>query len=144
MSLTTDLLFFNAIKSNATLMEAISNRLYNTAIPLPDDDADNVPAPYVILTFDGLQNDQSSKDGYESEDDAVTISILVVATDRPSLGELTNAIRTTIREYFENVDPEDEDDEAPYDYQFSASQVAYDSSKPAHFQTLTYQCDTNR
>lgn len=145
MSLTTDLIFFDALKANDSLMESIENRLYSTAIPMPDDDADNVSAPYIIVTFDGLQNDQSTKDSFEGETDAVTIGILIVAVSRPALGTLADTIRTTIREYFEDVDEGDEnEDEVPLDYQFSAGQVMYDSSKPAFYQTLTYQCDTNR
>ena len=65
MSLATDSIFIAAIQSNTELMEALGyeapeeeyegrpGRLYGTAIPLPDEDADNTPVPYIIVTFDG-------------------------------------------------------------------------------------------
>lgn len=141
MSLTTDLIFFTALKANTELMTTINNRLYSTAIPLPDEAADNVPAPYVILTFDGLTNDDFTKDSFEGETDTVTIGVTIVAEDRPSLGQLANTVRTTIREYFE--DNQDDDDDIPQDYRFTATAINYDSLKPAFYQTLNYQCDSN-
>lgn len=141
MSLTTDLIFFTALKANTELMTTICNRLYSTAIPLPDEAADNVPAPYVILTFDGLTNDDFTKDSFEGETDTVTIGVTIVAEDRPSLGHLANTVRTTIREYFE--DNQDDDDDIPQDYRFTATAINYDSLKPAFYQTLNYQCDSN-
>ena len=74
MSLATDSIFIAAIQSNPALVERIGGRLYGTAIPLPDEDADNVPVPYVIVTFDGLNNDADTKDcSYESDYDRVNI-----------------------------------------------------------------------
>ena len=43
MSLATDSIFIAAIQSNPALVERIGGRLYGQAIPLPDEDADNVP-----------------------------------------------------------------------------------------------------
>ena len=69
MSLATDSIFITALQSNTDLLEALGYveatetsegapaRLYCTAIPLPDEDANNVPVPYIIVTFDGLTND---------------------------------------------------------------------------------------
>ena len=70
MSLATDSIFITALQSNSELLEALGYdpetgepaRLYCTAIPLPDEDADNVQVPYAIVTFDGLTNDQGTKD----------------------------------------------------------------------------------
>jgi hypothetical protein len=74
MSLATDSIFVTALQSNSELLEKLTEyiydddniqydetpRLYGTAIGLPDDDADNVSVPYVIVTFDGLTNDQGT------------------------------------------------------------------------------------
>ena len=68
MSLATDSIFVTALQSISDLLEKLTEyidddgniqydetpRLYGTAIGLPDEDADNVPVPYVIVTFDGL------------------------------------------------------------------------------------------
>lgn len=141
MSLQTDRVFFDALKANTTFMAAISNRLYNTAIPLPDNKAANVPAPYVIISFDGFSNHESTKDSYEGATDNVSVGIMIVAATREKLAELIDAIRTTIESYMENVEDTDPDfSEVPVDYHLSGSQISYDPDKNARYIQLTYAC----
>jgi hypothetical protein len=146
MSLATDSIFITALQSNSELLEALgydpetgeNARLYCTAIPLPDEDADNVPVPYVIVTFDGLTNDQGTKDDrYESEYDTVNIGVEVIARNINELHELTQMVRDTILSYLR------ENDTAIMDYNFAAQQIQFDSLKPCYWQVLTYQCDVN-
>ncbi len=138
MNLLADQVFFDAIKENAELMQTIGNRLYSTSIPLPDAEADNVPIPYVILTFDGLTNDGYSKDGYEGIQDNVTVGVLITAGTREELGTIANDIRTSVREYFNaNFGTLDG---IPDDYRFSAQPVQYYAAKPCFWQELSYQC----
>ena len=151
MSLATDSIFVTALQSNAELVEKLKEyiddddnvqydetpRLYGTAIGLPDEDADNVPVPYVIVTFDGLTNDQGTKDDrYESEYDTVNIGVEVTAKTLDDLHELTQMVRDTILSYLRTTDT------AINDYQFAAQLIQYDSQKPCYWQVLTYQCDT--
>ena len=145
MSLLTDIIFVKALQSNTTLLGKLeAGDVYNTSIALPDQDLDNAPIPYVIVSFDGLVNEQSTKDTFEGETDTVQISIEVAAKNRKQLGELAMLVRRTIREYFSEVDEASEDaDLVPYDYQFSADRVQYDPLKPCHWQILRWQCDTN-
>ena len=136
MSLATDSIFVDALKSNATLVESVGDRIYGTAIPLPDEDADNVPVPYLIVTFDGLNNDVDSKDDeMESDTDKVNISIEVVGETLAKLHELTQAVRDTVRDYLATNDTD------ITEYQFGAQAIQYDSLKPCYWQVLTYQCD---
>ena len=148
MSLATDSIFITALQSNTDLMEALGYveatetsegapaRLYCTAIPLPDEDADNVPVPYVIVTFDGLTNDQGTKDDrYESEYDTVNIGVEVAARNIDELHDLTQMVRDTILGYIRASET------AIMDYNFAAQQIQYDSLKPCYWQVLTYQCD---
>ena len=145
MSLQTDRVFFDALKANTTFMAAISNRLYNTAIPLPDNKAANVPAPYVIISFDGFSNDESTKDSYEGATDNVSVGIMIVAATREKLAELVDAIRTTIESYMENVEDTDPDfSEVPVDYHLSGSQISYDPDKTARYIQLTYACSVKK
>lgn len=145
MSLQTDRVFFDALKANTTFMAAISNRLYNTAIPLPDNKAANVPAPYVIISFDGFSNDESTKDSYEGATDNVSVGIMIVAATREKLAELIDAIRTTIESYMENVEDTDPDfSEVPVDYHLSGSQISYDPDKNARYIQLTYACSVKK
>ena len=148
MSLATDSIFTTALQSNSDLMATLGYvaptltdkgkpaRLYGTAIPLPDEDLDNVPVPYVIVTFDGLNNDAGTKDDrYESEYDRVNIGIEVVGKTLEDLHGLTQTVRDTVLAYFRanhtNVE----------DYIFSADAIQYDSLKPCYWQTLRYQCE---
>jgi hypothetical protein len=144
MSLATDSIFITALQSNSELLEALgydpetgeNARLYCTAIPLPDEDADNVPVPYVIVTFDGLTNDQGTKDDrYESEYDTVNIGVEVIARNINELHDMTQMVRDTILSYLR------ENDTAIMDYNFAAQQIQFDSLKPCYWQVLTYQCD---
>ena len=146
MSLQTDIIFVKALRANAELMAQLAaGDVYNTAIALPDEDLDNAPLPYVIVSFDGLTNDIDTKDDpYESDSDAVNISIEIAARTRSELGQLADAVRHQVHQYFLDADPTDEDaDLIPHDYQFSAQAVNYDSLKPCYWQVLPYQCDTN-
>ena len=136
MSLATDSIFVDALKSNSTLVESVGGRIYGTAIPMPDEDADNAPVPYLIVTFDGLNNDVDSKDDeMESDTDKVNISIEVVGETLAKLHELTQAVRDTVRDYLATNDTD------ITEYQFGAQAIQYDSMKPCYWQVLTYQCD---
>ena len=146
MSLQTDIIFVKALRANADLMAQLAaGDVYNTAIALPDEDLDNAPLPYVIVSFDGLTNDVETKDDpYEGDSDNVTISIEIAAKTRTELGQLAEAVRHQVHDYFVEADPTDDDfNLVPLDYQFSAQQVNYDQLKPCYWQVLTYQCDTN-
>ena len=136
MSLATDSIFIAALKSSEDIMQAIGGRLYGTAIPLPDEEADNVPVPYIIVTFDGLNNQTQTKDEkYEGCYDTVQIGVEVVGKSLAALHELTQNVRDAILSYFkENDTPIDE-------YTFTADAVQYDSLKPCFWQVLRYQCD---
>ena len=151
MSLATDSIFVSALQSNSDLLEKLTEsldddgttvidetpRLYGTAIGLPDEDAENVPVPYIIVTFNGLTNDQGTKDNrYESEYDTVNIGVEVTAKTLDDLHTLTQMVRDTILSYLRT------NETAIMDYQFAAQPIQYDSLKPCYWQVLTYQCDT--
>lgn len=167
MSLQTDIIFFDALSADTELMQSIGSRLYNTSIPVPDVELLNEPLPYVIITFDGLNNDDQTKDDvYEGFTDKVQIGIEVMASTREELGSLTTAIRRIIHDDFNWVwryeelraagEPVKTSDgfklrvmrdfdemarQIPSSYVFSAGQVGYDPDKPAYWQQLHYQCD---
>lgn len=149
MSLATDSIFIAALQSSPELMEAITTyvskgevhrseqpRLYGTAIPLPEEDADNVPVPYLIVTFDGLNNDQTTKDDpYESDYDQVQIGIEAAAPTLEVLHTLTQKVREVVHGYFIGHETQ------VSGYQFRAEPIIYDEWKPGYGQVLRYQCD---
>ena len=146
MSLITDKVFYNALRSNADLMTQVGGRIESTSIPVPDDEFENTPVPYVIITFDGLQNDGFTKDNsFEGDTDRVQVGIVVAADARDDLGDIMQAIRAIIIAYFEDGENHtyDDYDLVPNSYTFSAGQIGYDPDKPCYYQTLTYNCDTN-
>lgn len=145
MSLITDKVFYNALRSNAALMAQVGGRIESTSIPVPDEDFLNEPVPYVIITFDGLQNEGHTKDNdFEGETDKVQVSIEVAAESRDELGQIMQTIRQTVIEYFEDEEGHAWEDYAyiPSNYQLTASAIGYDSMKPCYYQTLQYKCDT--
>ena len=146
MSLQTDLIFIRAINESKDVMSAIGGRLYGTAIPLPDKDADNVPVPYIIVTFDGLTNDPETKDeGFEGEEDTVTVGVLLTASTNEGLHALNDAVRGAIAEFFEGLGEDDPDfGIVPESYLFKAGRIEYDPIKPCYYQELSYECITNK
>ena len=145
MSLQTDIIFVKAISSNAALMAKLpAHGVYNTAIPVPKEGDANVKIPYVLVSYSGMENTDNTKDSFEGYTDKVQIQIEIAARNRNELAELAETIRTTIREYFENIEPDDDDYPLiPENYDFSASAVMLDDAKPCHWQILSYSCDTN-
>ena len=146
MSLITDKVFYNALRSNSELMSTVGGRIESTSIPVPDDQFDNTPIPYIIITFDGLQNEGFTKDNdFEGDTDMVQVSIVVAAESRDQLGSIMQTIRQTIIAYFEDTEGHDWDDYEyiPQNYTFTASDIGYDSEKPCYHQTLQYNCTTN-
>lgn len=144
MSLRTGIIFTQALKSNTELMNRLAAKnVHATAILLPDEDLDNAELPYIIVTTSGATNDDSTKDGYESEDDSRQIIVEVAASTTEEVAELGDMARKTIREYFENADEEETPnyDLIPEDYAYSDDGIALIASKPAYNVNLMYQCD---
>lgn len=148
MSLKTDIIFVKALQSNSELMEELAaGNVHNTAIGLPDEDLDNAPLPYIIVRYDGMQNEDDTKDNdFEGDTDRVQIGITVCAESRAELGDMMETVRATIRDYFmENRGDDSDEDFAliPDSMVPSAGGVNYDAMKPCYWQELNYQCDTN-
>ena len=146
MSLITDKVFYNALRSNTAIMQAVSGRIENVAIPVPEEQLLNEPVPYLIIAFDGLQNDGFSKDNsFEGHNDKVQVSIHAAAETREQLGDIMQEVRQAVIEYFEDTENHTWDDYelVPTNYTFSASAIAYDDMKPCYYQSLIYNCDTN-
>lgn len=145
MSLLTDKAFYNALHTSRLIWRKTDGRIYATAVPVPDDQLENTPLPYIIITFDGMKNEGVTKDdSYEGNTDTVNVGITAVAESRHKLGELMEAIRVHVESYFINADEETEDFELiPNSYELTAGEVGFDPLVPCYFQKLSYQCDTN-
>lgn len=139
MSLTTDIFFYNAIMADDAIVTTVEERVFNPARPTADEERDLIP--YIIISFGGLQNQSETKDDVEGWTDDVPVHILCVADSRDSLGDLAEAVRLQVREYWKEHDGESG---VPLDWHFSASEVSYDPDKPCCYQTLHYDCNSDR
>ena len=140
MSLQTDKFFYSALTQSEDVTAIVDDRIFNPARPTVDEDEDKIP--YIIITFDGLQNNADTKDdGVEGDEDRVTVGILCVHEDCDALGDMTELVRQTLCDYW---DTHRDDPLTPISWQFSAGRVDYDPDKPCCYQLLTYQCDTNK
>ena len=138
MGLATDSIFIAALSASEDIMEATGGRIYGASIPCPDKELENTPVPYLIVTFESLQNGGQTKDDlYEGSEDKVQISIEVVGQTLGHLHDLTQMVRDVILSYFRT------NATAVEDYDFSASAISYDSAKPCYWQVLSYQCEVN-
>lgn len=143
MSLKTGQIFRQALCSNHDLMSLLAaHDVYATGILLPDDGLDNVPIPYIIVMVLGGQNDQTTKDDYESEYDSRHIGIEIAARNTDDVADIAEMARKTIHDYFVNMAEDEEGFELlPEDYQYSDDGISLDTMKPCCLTTLHYQCD---
>lgn len=142
--MVTDKFFYLALKDSE--VDGITDgRIYNTARPERDEEEDRLP--YVIVTLDSVSNDPGTKDGGEGDYDTVAVSVLCVAETRGALATLTSEVRQAVMRAT-YADDESLTEEMlslrPLTYLFTADGVQYDPGKPCHYQTMRYQCDTER
>ena len=152
MSLQADLIFVRALQQSQEVTALVDDRIYMTAIPRPEKEVANEPLPYIIVTFDGIQpQEQTKDDDYDCDYDSVQIGILLTATTRPRLADLAQKVRKAIKDYFEMLaaaDPYDlPDDDAemlpllPTSAQVAGGQVEWDEDKPCYWLVLQYACE---
>lgn len=146
MSLQTDIIIVKALRADAALMaELDAGDVYNTSITLPDAEAENAEVPYLIVSFDGMNEEGGTKDSsYEPEGDVVNVGIEIAAKTRAQLAELAIRARRAVVTYLKSVGEGDEDYPLlPRSISFSAQKVQYDAMKPCFWQQLNINCITD-
>lgn len=134
-----DQILFDALKGDAALMEAVKGNVVSTCFEVGPDEMDNTPLPCIIVTDDGWQNQQESKDTmWESMEDRVTASIEVDADSPKAVKQLMRLCRKAVARYIESMAEEGED--IPELDSVQASQLAWDWMKPCYWRTITYNC----
>lgn len=137
-----DELFFNALKADATLVAAVGDRIESTCFEVSPDSDDNTPLPCIIVTDDGLQNDQSNKDDvWESDEDRIQASVEVDAESPKAVKRLIRMVRKAIANYVAGLYAQNE--EIPYLLNVQTNGVAWDWMKPCYHSTVSYQCSVN-
>ena len=134
-----DQILFDALKGDAALMEAVGGRVVSTCFEVGPDEMDNTPLPCIIVTDDGWQNQQESKDTmWESMEDRVTASIEVDADSPKAVKQLMRLCRKAVARYIDGM--AEAGDDIPELDSVQASQLAWDWMKPCYWRTITYNC----
>ena len=135
-----DELFFNALKADENLVAAVGGRIESTCFEVSPDGDDNTPLPCIIVTDDGLTNNQQTKDNvWESDEDRVQASVEVDAESPKAVKRLIRMVRRAINNYVNSLAEQDED--IPCLLSVQTNGVAWDWMKPCYHSTITYTCD---
>jgi len=137
-----DEIIYDAICADAALMEAIAGRVVSTCFEIPPTDEDNTPLPNIIITFDGFQNQQTTKDCvWEAAEDRVQVGVDVAAGSPDEVKQLVRKVRKAVETYIGTLYNQGE--VIPELESLSSDGIAWDWMKPCYYQRLTYQCITN-
>ena len=137
-----DEIIYDAICADAELMEAIGNRVVSTCFEIPPTDEDNTPLPNIIITFDGFQNLEDTKDDlWEGSDDRVQVGVDVAANSPDEVKQIVRKVRKAVEQYIGTLYTQGED--IPELVSLTSDGLAWDWMKPCYYQRLTYQCIIN-
>ncbi len=136
-----DEIIYDAICADAALMEAIGNRVVSTCFEIPPTDEDNTPLPNIIITFDGFQNLEDTKDDlWEGSDDRVQVGVDVAASSPDEVKQLIRSVRRAVNAYIYQM--KEDDEEVPHLESLTSDGIQWDWMKPCYYQRLNYQCTT--
>lgn len=137
-----DEIIYDAICADAALMEAIGNRVQSTCFEVSPTEKDNTPLPNIIVTDDGFQNQQTTKDAlWESSEDRVQVGVDVAAESPREVQRLIRMVRRAVERYVAQMYTQGES--IPELEQLSSDGLAWDWMRPCYYQRLAYQCITN-
>ena len=137
-----DEIIYDAIKADADIMEAVGNRVKSTCFEVPPTDEDNTPIPNIIITDDGMLNQQTTKDCvWEAAEDSVTVGVDVAAASPKEVKQLVRKVRRAIESYITTMYTQGE--EIPELTSLTSDGLAWDWTCPCYYQKLTYQCIIN-
>jgi hypothetical protein len=137
-----DKIFYDALQADETLMTAVGGRIVSTCFEVGPDEKDNTPLPCIIVTDDGLTNNQQTKDNvWEAGEDRVQASVEVDATSPKQVKRLIRMVRKAINNYITSLYNQGAD--IPNLQSVQTNGVAWDWMKPCYHSTVSYQCDVD-
>lgn len=140
MVIELDKLFYDALQADETLKTAVGGRIVSTCFEVGPDEKDNTPLPCIIVTDDGLTNNQQTKDNvWEPGEDRVQASVEVDGTSPKQVKRLIRMVRKAINNYITTLYTQGED--IPNLQSVQTNGVAWDWMKPCYHSTVSYQCD---
>ena len=137
-----DEIIYDAICADTDIMEAVGSRVVSTCFEVPPTDEDNTPIPNIIITDDGFQNQQTTKDCvWEAAEDRVQVGVDVAAGSPDEVKQLVRKVRKAVETYIGTLYTQGED--IPVLESLSSDGIAWDWMKPCYYQRLNYQCVIN-
>ena len=135
-------IFFDAIKADADVMQAVEGRITSTCFEIPPGETDdNTPLPNIIVTDDGFNSNGSTKDYvWEGDEDVVLASVDIAATEDGEVGQLVKMVRRAISKYICAMYENGEDIPQLQPGFPQSSGISWDWMKPCYYQKITYQC----
>ena len=141
MTLELDEILYNALVANATLTAYIggTDRITSTCFEVSPDEADNTPLPCIIVTDDGFQEGDATKDtDWESYEDKVQASVEVDAESPKEVKKIIRMVRKAIANHINMLSAQGR--EIPSLENVQSNGVAWDWLKPCYHETISYQC----
>ena len=136
---SVDEIIYDAICADTALMEAIGSRVVSTCFEVPPAEADNTPLPNIIVTDDGFQNQNGTKDCvWESGEDRVQATVDVAASSPEEVRRLIRMVRRAVENHIILMSATDGC--IPELDSLSSNGIAWDWMKPCYYQQLSYQC----
>ena len=136
-----DEIIYDALMADEALVAAVGSRIVSTCFEVPPTDEDNTPLPNIIITDDGFQNMQTTKDCvWEAAEDRVQVGVDVAAASPEEVKRLIKMVRTAVEQYIDTMYTSDQG--IPELEALSSDGLSWDWMKPCYYQKLTYQCIT--
>lgn len=137
-----DEIIYEALKADDQLTSVTDGRIFSTCIEVPPTDKDNTGLPYIIVTDDGFQNQDTTKDYlWEGVEDSVQASIEISAESPKEVKRLAKLCRKAVTAYI--VEMANQGKGIPYLANLSGNGVAWDWTKPCYYTTIKYNCTIN-
>lgn len=134
-----DEIIYDAIQADAALMTAIDGRVVSTCFEVSPDETDNTPLPNIIVTDDGFQNQDTTKDSvWEGEDDEVQATVDIAAKSPNEVKDLVRMVRRAVSRYIIGMYSNHE--VVPELDKLSSDGLQWDWMRPCYYQKLTYNC----
>ena len=136
--IVADIAIVQALQRSETIETLVEHRIFNTMRPEYDEQEDKIP--YIVVTYEGMTNDNDNKDSIEGDEDVERVNVLIVAQDSVQLSNIINEARTAIRDY---LGGDAFDTYGIADYSVSASVILGDWTVPCVYQSLNYTISTS-
>ena len=136
-----DEIIYDALMADEALVAAVGSRIVSTCFEIPPSDEDNTPLPNIIITDEGFQNQQTTKDCvWEAAEDRVQVGVDVAAASPDEVKRLIKMVRTAVEQYIDTMYTSGND--IPELESLSSDGLSWDWMRPCYYQKLTYQCIT--